>query len=41
MESYAAMRAALSSGPDLDQMNRMMIQDIAILLEDLNLSSSK
>lgn len=41
MESYAAMRAALSSGPDLDQMNRVMIQDIATSLEDLNLSSIK
>lgn len=41
MESYAAMRTALSPGPDLDQMNRVMLQDIATSLEDFNLTSSK
>ncbi|KAL9636435.1 MAG: hypothetical protein Q9164_002820 [Protoblastenia rupestris] len=29
MESYAAMRAALTASPDLDEMNRVMIQNIA------------
>lgn len=41
MESYAGMRAALSSGPNLDQMNRVMIQEVATSLDDLKLSANK
>lgn len=33
MESYAAMRAALKPGPHLDNMNRVMIQEIAKSLD--------
>lgn len=36
MESYACMRAALSPGPGLDDMNRLMIQNIAVSLDSLN-----
>ncbi len=36
MESYAAMRAALSAGPGLDSMNRVMIQTIAASLDELH-----
>jgi hypothetical protein len=39
MESYAGMRAALAPGPDLDEMNRVMIQNIAASIEDLRTSS--
>ena len=39
MESYASMRAALSAGPGLDEMNRVMIQNIAASLDSLQLSS--
>ncbi|KAI5921260.1 cytochrome P450 [Camillea tinctor] len=35
MESYAAMRAGLKPGPDLDDMNRVMIQEIAKSLDIL------
>ncbi|CRG92635.1 25-hydroxycholesterol 7-alpha-hydroxylase [Talaromyces islandicus] len=35
MESYAAMRAALKPGPQLDDMNRIMIQEIAKSLDVL------
>jgi len=40
MESYAAMRAALSSGLSLDDMKRVMIQSIAASLDDLQASTS-
>jgi hypothetical protein len=36
MESYAAMRAALAPGQDLDVMNRVMIQNIAASVDDLS-----
>ena len=39
MESYASMRAALSAGPGLDEMNRVMIQNIALSLDSLQPSS--
>ena len=35
MDSYAGMRAALSPGPGLDDMNRVMIQNIAASLDSL------
>ncbi|MCJ1470534.1 hypothetical protein MMC07_009180 [Pseudocyphellaria aurata] len=35
VESYAAMRSALLSSPDLDKMNRVMIQSIAASLDSL------
>ncbi|KAI1815748.1 cytochrome P450 [Poronia punctata] len=35
MESYAAMRAALKPGPELDDMNRAMIREITASLDDL------
>ena len=35
MESYAGMRAALSAGHGLDEMNRVMIQNIAVSLDSL------
>ena len=35
MESYAGMRAALSAGHGLDEMNRVMIQNIAASLDSL------
>lgn len=35
MEAYAGMRAALSAGPGLDDMNRVMIQNIAASLDSL------
>lgn len=41
MESYAAMRAALAPGPDLDKMNRVMIQNIATALDHLTASGDK
>ena len=39
MESYAAMRAALTPGADLDEMNRVMIQNIAASVDDLGTSN--
>lgn len=39
MEAYAGMRAALSPGPGLDDMNRVMIQNIAASLDSLKPSS--
>ena len=39
MEAYAGMRAALSPGPGLDDMNRIMIQNIAGSLDSLRPSS--
>lgn len=41
MESYAAMRAALSSGPELDKMNHVMIQNIAVSINNLKSSGDK
>lgn len=35
MESYAAMREGLKSGPDLDRMNRAMIHELATALDSL------
>ena len=35
MESYAGMRAALTPGPGLDEMNRVMVQNIAASLDSL------
>lgn len=35
MESYAAMRAALTPGPALDNMNRVMVENIMESLESL------
>lgn len=35
MDSYAGMRAALSPGPGLDDMNRVMIRNIAASLDSL------
>ena len=35
IEVYAAIRAALSAGPGLDGMNRIMAQHIAMFLDDL------
>ena len=34
-DTYAGMRAALTPGPALDQMNRVMIENIAQALDDL------
>ena len=39
MDSYAGMRAALSPGPGLDDMNRVMIQNIAASLDSLKSAS--
>ena len=39
MDSYACMRAALSPGPGLDDMNRVMIQNIAASLDSLKPAS--
>ncbi len=36
IDSYAAMRAALAPGPDLDEMNRVMFQNIADYVDDLS-----
>lgn len=36
MDSYASMRAALTPGPELDEMNRVMIQNVAASLDDLS-----
>lgn len=41
MESYAAIRSALLSGPGLDEMNRVMIQSIAASLDSLQVSVDK
>lgn len=41
METYAAMRAALAPGPDLDNMNRVMIQNIAAALDHLTAAGGK
>ena len=41
MESYAAMRAALSPGPDFDEMNRKMIENVAASLDGLRLQTSQ
>jgi hypothetical protein len=41
IESYAAMRSALAPGKDLDQMNRVMIQNIAASLDKLASFSGK
>ena len=35
METFSGMRAALSPGPGLDAMNRVMIENIASSLDDL------
>ena len=35
IEVYAAIRAALSAGPGLDGMNRIMAQHIAMFLDNL------
>ena len=35
MESYAALRAALSPGADLDRMNRIMVENVAEALDDI------
>ncbi|KAH8651557.1 cytochrome P450 [Tricladium varicosporioides] len=35
MDSYSAMRAALLPGPGLDEMNRLMIQNVAASLDSL------
>ena len=37
MESYSAMRAALKPGPALDDMNRVMIENIASSLDQLGM----
>ena len=36
METYAAMRAALAPGPDLDEMNRLMVWNNASSIDDLS-----
>ena len=36
VESYKGMRAALSPGPELDAMNREMVRNIAISLDQLD-----
>lgn len=41
MDSYAAMRNALLPSPDLDQMNRDMIQSIAASLDSLEVSRDR
>ncbi|ESZ97926.1 putative cytochrome P450 [Sclerotinia borealis F-4128] len=41
MESYHAMRGALTPGSGLDQMNRIMIQNVAASLDDLMPSGKK
>lgn len=41
MDSYAAIRSALLSSPDLDQMNRVMIQSIAASLDSLEVPANK
>ncbi|KAK4120030.1 putative cytochrome P450 [Parathielavia appendiculata] len=41
MESYAAMREALRPGPQLDDMNRHMIQEIAVALDALQPAPGK
>ena len=41
MESYVAMRAALSPGPEFDEMNRHMIQNIAVALDGLKQSTQQ
>ena len=41
MKSYASMRAALSAGPDLDKMNRVMIENVAASLDELLTPSVK
>lgn len=41
MESYAAMRAALSPSTEFDEMNRQMIQNIAASLDRLKPSSQQ
>ncbi|KAI9154727.1 Cytochrome P450 monooxygenase nodJ [Paramyrothecium foliicola] len=41
MESYAAMRDALRPGSDLDDMNRLMIQEIATAIDQLQPAQDK
>ena len=41
MESYTAMRAALKPGSELDDMNRVMIQEIATFLDMLHPTNGK
>ena len=41
MESYAALRAALSPSPEFDEMNRQMIQNIATSLDKLKSSEQQ
>ncbi len=36
MESYAAIREALMPGLHLDEMNRIMIQNVAVSLDELS-----
>ena len=36
MDTYALMRAALLSGPGLDEMNRIMVQNVAASLDSLS-----
>lgn len=38
METFVAMRAALAPGADLDEMNRVMIQNITVSIDDLGTS---
>lgn len=40
-EMIATMRAAVVAGPDLDQMNRVMVQRIAALFDSLEVSTDK
>ena len=41
MDTYATMRASLAPGPDLDNMNRVMIRNIAAALDHLTASGGK
>lgn len=41
LESYAAMRSALLSSPELDKMNRVMVLNIAASLDNLKGSADK
>ena len=41
MESSVAMRAALSPSPEFDDMNRQMIQNVAISLDELKPSEQR
>ena len=36
MESYAAMRAALSPSPGFDEMNRRMVQNMSLAVDGLD-----